>query len=68
MNADQVNDWVQGWMDQHGDADSPDDMLDKAALRIGAVSILQFARDAGVISMDEYTAGISPIAERTARS
>jgi len=65
MNKDQVNDWIQGWMDDHSDPEYPDELLDNIRLRVGAVSILQFARDAGLICMDDYQLGLNPIVSRT---
>jgi len=65
MNRVEINQWVQDWMDEHSNRDDPDDYLDNHQLRVSAVSILQFARDAGLITMDEYQVGLNPIVSRT---
>ncbi|MEE9304470.1 hypothetical protein [Candidatus Vondammii sp. HM_W22] len=65
MNRQQVNEWVQNWMDEHSDPDMPDELLNSDTLRVGAVSILQFARDAGLITQADYQEGMNPIVSRT---
>jgi hypothetical protein len=65
MNTSEINEWIQNWMDEHNDPESPDELLDNSMLRLGAVSILQFARDSGLISKDEYQLGMNPIVSRT---
>ncbi len=64
MDQEQVNTWIQNWMDEHTDPENPDDLLDPKHLRIGAVSILQFAKDAGLISLDAYNLGLCLIVQR----
>jgi len=65
MKFDQINSWIQNWIDEHSDSDAPEDILEPKALRGGAVSILQFARDAGLITQEEYQIGLNPIVQRT---
>jgi len=62
----EINEWILGWMDDRSAPENPDDQLDNSMLRTGAVSILQFARDSGLISMEKYQAGMNPIVSRTA--
>ncbi len=66
MNAEQVNEWIQNWMNDNSiDEEDPAERLDNDMLRLGAVSILQFARDAGLIDLAEYQKGMNPIVNRT---
>lgn len=66
FNAEQVNEWIQIWMDDHSDEETaPDDFLPPNQLRMGAASILGFARDAGLITQEQYQQGLNPIVKRT---
>ena len=59
-NSADINEWIQNWMDEN-----LDDFLQPDDLRVGAVSILQFARDSGLITQEQYQQGLNPIVSRT---
>lgn len=53
-------------MDDHSnEEDAPDDFLTNTVLRIGAVSILTFASDAGLVTDDEFAQCMNSIVNRT---
>lgn len=61
MDKQQVLEWVLSWVEEHSDQENPDDFLDERMLRIGAVSLLQFARDSGQIDMEDYKMLLGPV-------
>jgi len=54
-NLDKTKEWVEEFQHFHGDPEQADDYLDARHMRIASVSIIQFARDMGHITLEDYT-------------
>lgn len=65
FNATQVNEYISNLMDEHTDMENPDDYMERKELRVLAVSVLQFACDAGLITLEERQQGLNHIVKRT---
>jgi len=65
FNATQVNEYISDLMDEHTNMDNLDDYMESTELRVLAVSVLQFACDAGLITLEERQQGLNHIVRRT---
>jgi hypothetical protein len=65
FNSTQVNEYISNLMDEHTDLENPDDYMENKELRVLAVSVLQLACAAGLISQEESQQGMNLIVART---